>query len=207
MTRGPEQPAVQALLVRVAHLLDEERMARAIDGPIEAAAATFPLLDSPNASHRRFHQVISAFVQHVYQRGLVPPRHLSMGQAGSEAVALLDAWYWGAHDRGYAAAFLDALHPERDGVSLMLAQLESIIKENERRKYRRWVFASSVEALGWRAKLEIADQLLNVMRPYLPPQFHRCTGAQFVDDIPALIMMHLSTDASVQRLPDLAAFS
>lgn len=207
MTRGPEKPAVQALLVRVAHLLDEEHMARTIDGPIEAAAAAFTPLDSPNAFHRRFHQVIAAFVQHVYQQGLTPPRHFSTDQAGSEAIALLDAWYWGAHDRGYAAALLDALHPERDGVSLVLAQLESIIKENERRKYRRWVFASSVEALGWRAKLEIADQLLNVMRPYLPPQFHRCAGAQFVDDIPALIMMHIGTDASVQRLPDVAASS
>jgi len=190
-------------LERILALLDETRVRNEIDEPIDAAAATFPFEEVQPVSHRRFHQIIGGFVQHVYRHGLQPPQKLSSAQASAEAIALLEAGYSGAQGRGYDAALLDAINPRHNGISLVLAQLAEIMKNNERRKYGLWVFAASLGPLEWSDRCRVAELLLERLQPFLTPQLQRCVAAQLADEIPALIATHLTSDALLRHMPDI----
>lgn len=88
-------------------------------------------------------------------------------------------------------------------MSLVLAQLAEIIKDNERRQYTHWVFASSLGPLTWSDRCRVAELLLDRLRPFLTPQLQRCVAAQLVDELPALITTHLSSDALLRHVPDI----
>jgi len=193
-------PQADNTLERILALLDEARVRNEIDEPIDAAVAAF----ESSASRRRFHQVISGFVQHIYRHGVEPHQELSSTQASAEAIALLERGYSGAQARGYDAALLDAVNPRHNGIEVILAQLAEIIKDNERRQYTHWVFASCLGRLAWSERCRVAGLLLDRLRPYLTPQLQRCVAAQVVDELPVLITTHLSSDALLRHMPDIS---
>ena len=203
MTCSRSVPQADNTLERILALLDEARVRNEVDEPIDAAVATFSFEEVQAASHRRFHQVISGFVQHVYRHGVEPHQELSSAQASAEAIALLERGYCGAQGRGYDAALVDAASLRHDGLSLVLAQLAEIIKDDERRKYTHWVFAASLDPLAWSDRCRIAELLLDRLRPFLTPQLQRCVAVQLVDELPALITTHLSSDALLRHMPDI----
>ena len=190
---------------RILELLDEENMRRTIDGPVDTAVASFHVESTTPVSHHRFHQVIGEFTQHVYRSGVRVSRELSPTQAAAEAIFLLENGYRSAQSDGYDAALLDAMNPQTDGIRWVLAHLADIIKEKERGKYTSWVFATTLGSLDWSAKCRLAQVLLDQLSPCLVPQLRRCTGAQLVDEIPALLTTDLSTDAWLRRLPGAGA--
>jgi hypothetical protein len=191
-------------LERIVALLDETCVRDKIDEPIDVAAATFSFEEVQPVSHRHFHQVLGNFVQHVYQNGLHPPQVLSLAQACAQAIALLDMGY-SSQARGYDAALVDAMSPRHDGMNLVLAQLAEVTKDNEKRKYMHWVFAASLGPLAWSERCRVAGLLLDRLRPFLSPQLQGCVAAQLVDEIPALIATHLSSDALLRHMPDITA--
>lgn len=205
MTCSCSDTQAENALERILALLDETRVRNEIDEPIDAAVAAFGFEEEPSVSHRRFHQIVSGFVQHVYRHGVAPHQELSSAQASAEAIALLEGSYRGAQARGYDAALLDAVNPRHSGTDVVLAQLAEIIKDNERRKYTHWVFATSLGGLAWSDRCRVAEHLLNRLQPFLTPQLQRCIAAQLVDEIPALIVTHLSSDALLRHMPDITA--
>ena len=191
-------------LEQILTLLDETRLRTEIDEPIDAAAETFYVEQSQPVSHERFHQALAGFVRHVYRDTLRPARMLSPAQAGAEAIALLEMGY-GQRGRGYDAALVDAVDPRHDGMNLALAQLAEVIKQHERRKHRRWVFASSLGPLAWPDRCKVAEALLQRLRPFLPPRLQHCVGAQLVDEIPDLTVTHLGINVLLRRMCDSGA--
>ena len=190
-----------AIIDRIFDLLDEEQIRHVIDEPIEAAVAAFRLEEKPPLSHRDFHQAIAGLVRHVYKHGVPLPKMLSPSQACAEAISLLEAGYESAEARGYEAALLDVLNPAQNGLELVLAGLTESIKAQERRKYVEWVFASTLGPLGWRMRCQVAGQLRDQLRPFLPPMLQQCSAAQLADEIPALITTDLGTTTLLQRIP------
>jgi hypothetical protein len=203
MTSSRSDAQAADALERILALLDEARVRKEIDEPIDAAIAGFRFEETSPVSHRHFHQIISDFVHRVYRQGIAPHQALSSTQASAEAIALLEEGYWGAQARGYDAALLDAANPAHNGIELVLAQLAEIIKDNQRRQYTHWVLATSLGPLAWGERCRVAALLLDRLRPYLTPPLQRCVAAQVVDELPVLITTHLSTDAVLQSMSDI----
>ena len=205
MTSSRSNTGAGNALERILARLDETRVRNEIDEPIDAAAARYSPKEAQPVSHRRFHQAIGGLVQHLRRHGLQPPQELTSAQACAEAIALLEKGYCGARARGYDAALVDAGNPRHDGIRLVVSQLAEIIKEDERRKYTRWIFASVLGPLAWSDRCRVAELLLDRLRPFLTPQLRRCVAAQLVDEIPSLIATHLSNDALLRHVPDITA--
>ena len=203
MTSSRSETRAGGALERTFALLDETRVRNAIDEPIDAAATAFLFQEESPVSHRRFHQVIGDFVQHVYRQGIEPRQELSSAQASAEAIAILEEGYLGAQAHGYDAALLDAVNPKHDGIEVVLAQLAEIIKDNARRKYTHWAFVISLGSLAWSDRCRVTELLLDRLQPFLPPQLQCCVAAQLVDEIPALIATHLTCDALLRHVPDI----
>jgi len=192
---------VATAIDRIFDLLNDEQMRRAIDEPIDAAATVFRPEEKPTVTHRHFHQAIAGFVRHVYKHGVPLPKMLSQSQASAEAISLLEASSQSAEASGYEAALLEAMNPAQNGLELVLAGLAESIKTQERRKYVEWVFASALGPLGWQKRCQVAEQLRDRLRPFLPPMLQQCTAAQLADEIPALITIDLGTISLLRRIP------
>ena len=203
MTFSHSRTGADDMLERILALLDETRVQQEIDEPIDRAAAAFRREEEQPVSHRRFNRVMGSFVRHIYRQAIKTQQELSPSQASAEAIALLERGYWGARARGYDAALLDAVNPTHNGLEIVLAQLAQIMKDNERRKYTHWVFATSLGPLAWSDRCRVAELLLDRLRPFLTPQLQRCVAAQLVDEIPTLIALHLSSDALLRHMPDI----
>lgn len=199
MTSFDDQQVASTVIDRIVELLAEQRLRQTIDDPLDAAASSFRLEEQPDITHVLFQRAIGDFVAQVFEHGPALPQRLSPQQARAEAIALLDAGYQGAHSSGYEAALLDAMDPALDGMMLVLAQLTETIKTLERQKYTRWVFTETLAPLDWRSRCRIAEVLLDRLQAFLPPDLLRCTAAQLADEIPALIITDLGTNAPFQR--------
>ena len=191
-------------LGRISELMDEACVRNRIDEPIDTASASFRFETESPVSHCHFHRVISDFVRHVYREGIQPRQELSSAQASAEAIALLEKGYRGARARGCDAAFLDAVDPRHSGIDAVLAQLAEIIKDVERGKYIHWVFATSLDALTWADRRQVVELLLERLQPFLAPRLRRCEAEQLANEIPVLVTTHLSTDAMLRHVPDIA---
>jgi len=200
MTSSDDRQVPGSIIDQIVALLDEQHLHQTIDTALDAAAASFQRPETPNVTHELFHRVLGDFVAHVYEHGLSIPQKLSLQQACAEAIALLDAGYQGPHRSGYEAALVDALDTAMDGMALVLFRLTEVLKVTERQKYTRWVFTEALAPLDWQCRCRVAETLLDRLRTFLPAELLRCTAAQLADEIPALIIMDLGTNAPFQRL-------
>ena len=172
-------------------LLNEERMARAIDERIDLAVETFELKVKVPLSHSDFNRLIAGFVRGIYQKGLRLPRHLSDQEALTEAVSLLEKYYQSIQIRGYDGALLDAAGNNLEGLEYVLSQLEESIKAVEREKYMQWVFVDTVDQLDWEAHRRIAATYLVKYKDLLSPELRDMDPARLADHFQDLIINHL----------------
>jgi hypothetical protein len=180
--------------------LDEDYLIRHIDEPINRAAARFRHHAADQVSHERFHQVLARFVAHLYGYGMPCSVRLSRSQARDEAVALLEQLYNGPHANGYFAAMLDARQGQPPGMEVVLDRMVEAIKLRARDAHLRLVFSAILDPADWELRREIANILLDRCRPWMAEHMAGCTGAQFADDIPALLMHSLSIDDPLHQL-------
>lgn len=194
MTCSRNESRADAALRRIVTLLDENRMRREIDEPIDAVLSALSFQVAQPVSQSRFHEVLIDLMQRVYRDGIRPPLILSRDQAGAEAIALLETGY-GRHGDGYDLALADAVNPRHDGVGVVVLHLVELIKQDARRKYVACVYATCLGPLDWPARCGVAELLLNRLGPFLPPELSRCVPAQLADEVPRLIEMLQSSEA------------
>ena len=191
MTNSEQNLSSEKLLDTIMGLLNEERMARAIDERIDLAVETFELKVKVPLSHSDFNRLIAGFVRGIYQKGLRLPRHLSDQEALTEAVSLLEKYYQSIQIRGYDGALLDAAGNNLEGLEYVLSQLEESIKAVEREKYKQWVFVDTIDQLDWEAHRCIAATYLVKYKDLLPPELRDMDPARLADHFRDLIINHL----------------
>ena len=162
--------------------------------------ADFVWDDGHPIDHPHFHRVLAGFVAHVYAQGLPCRRRLSPSQARDEAVALLEYGYKGTCENGYFAAVLDAGRAQPNGVEVVLVQLGEAIKAGWRQMHVRWVFAKFLDPSDWPLCCEIASVLLERLRICLPEEISHWQPAQFVDEIPELLMQFVTMDSQLRQV-------
>jgi len=195
----PCQKAGQ-ILERIFFLLEETKVRREIEDPIDEILTSVEITSQPSVSLDEFHQAIADFIRKTYRYGLRLSRELSLSQARSEAICLLEQLYQGSHSKGYEAALLDLTNPELDGLNVVLAVLAEGIKVRERERYIRWVFASQLDPSDWQTKCEIAELMIDRLRPFLHEELALCGPAQRADQLPEIIASELESGGFLQQL-------
>jgi hypothetical protein len=185
----------------MAALLDEDRMTREIDEPVDDALAEFERRGELVYSHRELHRAVGAFMQAIFESALPCPRKVSLSQAHDEAVALLEEGYRAVDGSGFDGAVKDAADPSQQGILLVLARLAEWIKRRERRMYVKCVTARHIDPSDWHTKCAMAEILLGRCRKYLPPQMQSWPPEQLADSIYELLRIDLDTDAQMRRAP------
>ncbi|NQU41786.1 hypothetical protein HQ520_00775 [bacterium] len=200
MTNGdsPQHRAVEALH-RVSALMDEGRMTRHIDEPIDKAVEAFVYDEDREYSHDYFHETIPNFVQYLYEKAIRLGRILSQSQAHDEAVALLERWYQGTRQNGYDGAVLDAAAPHGAGIGLVLARLAEILKARERQKYLRWIVVRHIEWADWSTRCAMARILVGRCYEVLSARIRNYPPCFFAEDVYELLILDISTTAELQR--------
>jgi len=195
-----QNPSSEKIIDTIMNLLNEERMARPIDEPIDMTVKAFQLKVKVPLSHSDFNRVIAEFVRDLHQKGLRLPRHLSDQEAFMEAVSLLEKYYQGIDSRGYDGALLDARGNDQEGLEYVLSQLAESIKAVERKKYVQWVFSSIIDQSDWEARRRIAATYLMQYEDILSPELRDMNPAWLAEHFQDLIINHLSTDTLIKQI-------
>lgn len=201
----PENPDnAKVIIDQVLELLDEEHLKHQIDDPIDTAAGQLQFNQTIPFSHRLFHQAISKLVGHIYEQ--TQQIRLQLRQPLGVAISLLERYYQNGTARGYEAALLDAANSKGGGLDTVTNRIVEIIKTREREKYINWVFACRLSPIDWHIRCKIATILLDRYRDFLSPELRQCRPEQVADEIPALIINHISTEKSLQQIENSALF-
>ena len=200
MTNSEQNLSSEKTLDTIINLLDEGRLARAIDEPIDLTVKAFQQKVKVPLSHSDFNRVIAEFVSGIYQKGLRLPRHLSDQEALAEAVSLLEKHYQGIDSRGYDGALLDATVNDQEGLQCVLSQLAESIKAAERKKYVRWVFFSIIDQSDLKARRRITATYLTKYKDFLSPAIREMDSAWLADHFQGLIFNLVSTQSLLKQV-------
>ena len=200
MTNSEQNLSSEKILDTIMDLLNEERVVREIDEPIDLTVKAFQLKAKLPLSHSDFNRVIAEFVRRIYQKGLRLPRHLSDQEALAEAVSLLENYYQGINSRGYDDALLDATGNDQEGLGYVLSQLAESIKAVEREKYVQWVFFSTIDQSDWEIRRLMAATYLTKYRFCLSPELKDMDPAWLVDHFQGLISNLVSTQSLLKQV-------
>jgi hypothetical protein len=200
MTNSEQNLSSEKILDTIINLLNEERMAREIDEPIDLTVKAFQIKTELPLSHSDFNCVITDFMCRIYQKGLRLPRHLSDQEALAEAVSLLEKYYQGFNSRGYDGALLDAGGNHQEGLGYVLSQLAESIKAVEREKYVKWVFFSTIDQSDWEIRRHITATYLTKYRFFLSPELKDMDPAWLVDHFQGLIFNLVSTRSLLKQV-------
>lgn len=187
-----------AIIKEVLEKTSEEYLQMRIDEPIEKAVTSFEFERDAPVTHEIFNQVIADFMRHVHEQALWGKQKLTAPQAIAEAVAILEEGYQASRDRGYDAAFLDALNPHL-GLEYVLGQMAGHIIASARVKHIRWVCVRRMELAGWPTRCLIAEILLERWKPFLPESLGRRPPAQLAHLLSELIILGLSANKTVNK--------
>lgn len=193
MTNSKDKRKAAASIREVFEKMSEEYLQLRIDEPVWKAATSFEFDRDAPVTHQTFMNVIADFVRHVHDQGLWGKEELTVAQAGAEAVAILEEGYQASRDRGYYAAFLDALNPDL-GLEYVLEQMAGYIITAGRTKHVRWVCASRLKLSDWTTRCLIAETLLDLWKPFLPPNVLECSPAELAHHLSELILVGISAN-------------
>jgi hypothetical protein len=200
MTNSEQNLSSEKILDTIMDLLNEERMTREIDEPIDLTVKAFQIKTELPLSHSDFNRVIAEFVRRIYQNGLRLPRHLSEQEALAEAVSLLENYYQGIDSRGYDDALLDATGNDQEGILYVLSQMADSIKAAEREKYVQWVFFSTIDQSDWEIRRRITATYMAKYRFFLSPEIKDMDPAWLVDHFQGLIFNLVSSQSLLEQV-------
>ena len=183
------EPSARAheVLDKVFVLLDEARLSREIDDPIDAAFSLFSHSEEPIQGQRQLDEFLVRFVQHMYATGVRFKRKLLPCEALAEAKAFLRHSYANRGADGYDAALLGTIRDDSLAVERIPVCLVEALKERERSIYRRWVHAREVEALDWTLKCELVAVCLAHDDDWLAEELPVSDCGQLADCLPDMI--------------------
>lgn len=171
--------------------LDEEKIRRRIDEPIEAVLGAFTdeLARCPELPPAD--EILTQFVERIYRQGLRAP--WKAADAEAMALMLLERHYRSQQREGYYAAVLDATGQVPGGLTFVLTQLAEIIRTKERQEYVNGVFIRRIDPSNWRLRCAMVEILRQQYRPLLPPELLDGAAWELADAIPELILRLLSS--------------
>ena len=179
--------------------LDQRLIKSRFDEPVAKAAEQFEFEATFPITHIAFHKIISGFVEYIYENAFGASWMLTDPLA--EAMFLLENHYRSEiYGTGYTAAILDADDTAESGIQTVLSGLAEAIKDVERQKYVRGVFAWHVLGADWNLRCEIARILLEDYKLFMPERLCKCVPAQLVDQIPAIMNIHICSDSTLQQI-------
>jgi hypothetical protein len=200
MTNFEQNFSSENILDTIINLLNEERLVREIDEPIDLTVKVFKIKAKLPLSHSDFNHVIAEFVCRIYQKGLRITRHLSDQEALVEAVSLLENYYQGIDSSGYDGALLDATGNDQEGLGYVLSQLGESIKAVERKKYVQWVFFSTIDQSDWEIRRRITATYMAKYRFFLSPELKDMDPAWLVDHFQGLIFNLVSSQSLLEQV-------
>jgi len=183
----------------VIELIGDEYQYYHINEPIQKEAAKFKFHPKTPIDHQFFIRTIGNFVSHIYKHGLNTGQILTMEQAQSEALLILEQGYQGTQAQGYDAAYLDASNPDIDCFGSVLAQMTEIIISKEQSKHIRWFLASLISSKDWHTRCLFAEILLDRWKSYLPPNILACSPSQIAENLPDLFILFVSTNRMINK--------
>jgi len=179
--------------------LDDDLLKSRFDDPIGAVVRQFDCRVDRPMGHTAFNATIARFVEQVYRSGLRSPTSLIDPLA--EAISLLgDNYQSGTYGPGYVAAMLDANDEAEEGVRSVVVALGESIKDRERSKYVRSVFASHLPMGDWHLRCEIARILLEDYKDVIPDRLRQCAPAQLVEQIPSILYGYIRAGSVLRNL-------
>ena len=179
--------------------LDYSLIKSQFDEPVDEAARRFTYKTSCPVTHKTFHKVIAEFVTHIYDKGL-NVRWILSGEPLGQAINLLEKHYSSTYGRGYTAAVLDAGETCEGGIDVVLNQLAEVIKDIERSKHIKAVFAVNIDLTDWHLKCEIVSILLDEYKSFLPEHLLRCKPWELVNEIPTIIYKYICSESALQQV-------
>jgi len=150
--------------------LDGARIAALIDEPVDRAAQSFVCPDQAPLDHLRFLDTMGHYVRHIYREAFPGGQQLTPGQAGDEALALLERGYEGRKGRGYDEALADASEAGEMGLLRVLLQVAELIKALTRQKHIQRILSEQITRSDFGLRCAVAQILLEHVRPYLPSE-------------------------------------
>jgi len=200
---GCSRKKCEQILDRMLALLDDDYIHTTIDLPLERASQDFARIKYTAREDPRNSPLLAqlgAYVQHVYAHGLRSPRELSMHQAETEAVFLLERFYQAQTGRGYEAALLDAASGEAEGADYLRAFLLDVLKQEERRKHVRWVADYGFDSQDWEQSQALLAVLVERFREVLPADLAEARPERFADYFPQLLLMCVGARAELRTM-------
>ena len=192
--------ATEKTINDVLDLTGEPYLNQYIDEPIDKATNSFRFIDTNSLTPLKFIQSISNYIKHIYQHGLRVKQELSNPQACSIMLYILEYGYHGPYGSGFDEAFLDATDSELSGIQFTLKQVEDYIKNTERQKHIRWVFATRIENLNWDEKCLIAESLLELWKTFLPPNLIGFSSCRLACQLPEILTTISSVNKTASNL-------
>ncbi len=175
--------------------LDENRIRKSIDKPIEAVFCAFVERLQSSVELPAAGELFAQLAGAIYRDALRAPWKVTDPQG--TAMMLLERHYKGPQSIGYHAAVADATRPTIGSLTLVLTQLVEIIRTKERQEYVDNVFTRHLDPSNWRLRCEIVEILRERYPSLLPLDLLACEVWQLVDEIPAMILRILSSCSAV----------
>lgn len=168
-------------------LLSPEKIYRVIEYPIDAISRGLQINMDESLTHKVFNRVVAGFVQRIYGEALRLPRRFSIHEALAEGIDLLNRYSAVEGPDRYGSILGLALTGTPDDLKAVLMQLAEIIKDNERRKYVRWVFVCHFRTLEWNRQCDIVAAYRERMSSYMTAEVLRLKPEQLVEYFEDLI--------------------
>jgi len=200
MTNSKPDFSPRRVLERLFDLLNDKRIAKEIDEPIDLAVHTFQLKITLPITSSEFKRIITTFVRHLYKKGLRLSQNLSEPEAFAEAIFLLERYGQNEESIGYDGALLNAVGTNMEGFELVLSQLAESIKTAEREKYIAWVFADNYFHLSWELQRSIVSCYLKQNEAVLPAKLLNLGPARLVDHFPEQFINHMTTESLIGQV-------
>jgi hypothetical protein len=191
--------SAERIIAQLGTLLDDERIRREIDEPIDRVMQSFSYDSNDPLSNEFFRRTIGRLVREMYLHGLRLKRNLSQMESVAEAIYILKD-YTGQGTMGYDIAVYDALQEGRDGFGHVLEQVGELVKKAERQKYMHWVLGASWDSSDWLTKCQITEFLTKALAPFMPKAILDKPIAQLADDWQNLLFLYLDSQSLLGHL-------
>ena len=191
-------------------VLGNQEISNRISEQLEEALNQFDGKNFEIDSHSDFNKEIARFIQHIYKYGLLAPKMISLGNALSEVLDLLENYIDTVGMKGYESAYLDAVSTYGKGFEFVLREVAEIIKQRELQIYQNWVFSSLIDPTDWSSHKRIICSLIEGFKPFLPEDILKGNPARFVKYYRQFIDMVFSTNNLLDRislLPKISALT
>lgn len=199
MTNSIERSHAKLILNRWLAEFSEENLDRVINTPLDRAAEVFELPSRPDSTYEDFIHTTARFLQHLYENGIPIKQHLTNSQSLSEVFSALNK-YQGFHGTGIIAAWFDVSRHYYADMEAVLVQMKEVVKQNLRERYTQWLLMREMSRLDWRKRCYLTEVLILSIQDHVSGSILDCEPEQLIDQIPALIQMHLNSSSQIRKI-------